>query len=176
MKTRKWTLCLCVAAAMLILLVAGPKALADWDPGDPYKMHYPQLPQVDNGWDVCLCCQQLADDFVCSETGPIEDIHLWVSFKEDLTFELMDPAMWNISIHSDAGGMPGAVIWQLMGGNIQVRNYASGIQGWVCPSPPTLAVMPDHMGVWQVNFTNLLEPMTQQQGTTYWLVVKVNLP
>ena len=83
MKTCKLTLCFCVAA-LLILLATGSAALADWDEGGPYKMHYPQLPKVDLGWDVCLCCQWLADDFQCTETGTIDDIHLWVSFKEDM--------------------------------------------------------------------------------------------
>ncbi len=34
----------------LVLLIA-PAAIADWDPGDGHKMHYPQMPDP-NGWDV----------------------------------------------------------------------------------------------------------------------------
>ncbi len=157
-----------------------PFAVGDWDPSQPHKMHYPQLPQIEGGWDVCMCCQWLADDFRCTETGTIDDIHLWVSFMRDDVFDLIDPAMWDISIHADAGGIPGPVLWHFMGGNIAVRPYAQGPQGWVCPSPPPLIVppfpTPDHSGVWQVNFTHLMEPMVQYQGNTYWLVVKVNLP
>ena len=34
-----------------VALLAGP-ALADWEPADGHKMHFPQLPDED-GWDVC---------------------------------------------------------------------------------------------------------------------------
>jgi hypothetical protein len=58
-------------------------ALADWQPGDPYKMHFPQLPD-ENGWDVKadagLC---LADDWLCTHNGPVDEIHFWGSWKGD---------------------------------------------------------------------------------------------
>jgi len=70
----------------MIPLVAGiacilaTPVLADWQPGDGHKMHFPQLPDED-GWDVNassgLC---LADDWQCSQTGPVEDIHFWGSW------------------------------------------------------------------------------------------------
>ena len=37
-------------ALLCVTLLAGP-ALADWDPADGHKMHFPQLPDED-GWDV----------------------------------------------------------------------------------------------------------------------------
>ena len=67
-------------AMVCVALYAAP-ARADWQPGDGHKMHFPQLPDED-GWDVNatmgVC---LADDWMCSETGPVEDIHFWGSWK-----------------------------------------------------------------------------------------------
>ena len=48
-----------------LILCTGSIALGDWDPGDPCKMHSPQLPDS-IGCDVCLNCQYIADDFQCS--------------------------------------------------------------------------------------------------------------
>ena len=71
-----------------LALILAPPALADWDPGDDYKMHYPQMPDPE-GWDVCLVCQWLADDFGCTETGPITDIHFWISWHADDVMEVV---------------------------------------------------------------------------------------
>ena len=68
-------------AVGMTLLLAWP-VLADWDVGDGHKMHFPQLPDPD-GWDVCLCCQWITDDFTCSENGFITYIHFWNSWNED---------------------------------------------------------------------------------------------
>jgi len=177
---KRSSLLMFLVCALTLLFGVAPLVQADWDPGDSHKMHYPQLPMIDGGWDVCLCCQWVADDFVCSKTGSITDIHFWVSFKEDMEFPLNDPAMWNITIRDDAGGMPGAIRWAFSGGKIVTKPYGGGAQGWLCPSPPPLAIppfpIPDHYDVYQVNITDLLEPMIQQQDTTYWLVIRANLP
>lgn len=62
----------------------------DWGPGDDYKMHFPQLPDP-TGWDVYAVAQLpgfsdvvLSDDFRCSETGWIKDIHFWGPGKKIL--------------------------------------------------------------------------------------------
>ena len=63
--------------------------LAHWDKRDGHKMHYPQLPDP-NGWDVDATyrkseqgCIALADDWQCSKSGLIKDIHFWGSWKND---------------------------------------------------------------------------------------------
>lgn len=71
-----------LAFLTIVGLLAVP-ALADWAPGDGHKMHFPQLPDED-GWDVKatdpLC---LADDWMCSESGEVTDIHFWGSWLDD---------------------------------------------------------------------------------------------
>ena len=74
-------------AVLTIAFVAGV-ASADWDEGDDYKMHYPQLPDP-NGWDVSFINGPLGDDWKCTDSGPVDDIHMWVSFRGDV---VPDPA------------------------------------------------------------------------------------
>jgi len=70
----------------------GSAALADWNPGDGHKMHWPQLPDF-NGWDVAATTtgpapqnivRHVADDWKCRETGPVLDIHFWGSWKNGI--------------------------------------------------------------------------------------------
>lgn len=75
-----------IAVTMAVLgavLVSGMPARADWFEGDGHKMHYPQLPDP-NGWDVNFNADVMLDDWKCSMTGPVEDIHFWLSNKGDV--------------------------------------------------------------------------------------------
>ena len=58
---------------------------ADWNEGDDYNMHWPQTPDLTNtGMDNCLYdAPNLADNFLCSKTGPIKSIHIWGGFDSD---------------------------------------------------------------------------------------------
>ena len=87
-----------VLAVGLSVLMVAPVARGDWDPGDPHKMHYPQLPDPD-GWDVSFNSSQevdlpgvpphvawawpSGDDWQCGGTGPVSGIHFWVSMQGD---------------------------------------------------------------------------------------------
>ena len=44
---------------------------------------YVQWPNLNSGYDVWNTPYVLADDFVCTNTGPISDIHLWGSWLND---------------------------------------------------------------------------------------------
>jgi hypothetical protein len=47
-----------------------------------HKMHFPQLPDLE-GWDVyAVYPKTLADDWQCSETGEVLDIHFWGSWRD----------------------------------------------------------------------------------------------
>lgn len=63
----------------VIGLISGP-ALGEWSPGDGCKMHFPQLPDL-SGWDISL--DLIADDWTCTQTGPIAEVDLWISWKDD---------------------------------------------------------------------------------------------
>lgn len=159
-------------AALALVALAAP-SLAHWDPTQPFKMHYPQLPDPD-GWDVCLLDQWLADDFVCTESGEITDIHIWFSWLDNIEGLIL---AWDISIYDDdptgpVGSQPGVPRWIWNGqGNVQTRFYGAGPQGWVCPA--NMMIFPqNHFNFFQLNITNIDEPFVQTVGETYWLVIR----
>ena len=167
MKAFKFTLLLCA-----VLLLFATAVMADWDQGDPHKMHFPQEPNPD-GWDVCLHDQPIADDFVCSEDGPITDIHFWVSWTEDIND--FPNTEFKVEIWDDASGAPNTVqySWSSLGGTgtFNIRGPYQGVQGWHCPTF-NQSIYPDHQAFWQINIEQLPEPFTQVAGTTYWLVIQ----
>jgi len=92
-----------LAASVLVLGLLVAPTWADWDPGDGHKMHFPQMPDP-NGWDVNMTYQPdvepfriLADDWMCSETGPVTDIHFWGSWEDDFVgiIEWIDVGIWS---------------------------------------------------------------------------------
>ena len=84
----------CMALVTLIAVagIAARPASADWSPGDGHKMHRPQLPDP-AGWDVAVSSPgyRLADDWGCTATGPVTDIHmtevLKTIFKGEVVYE-----------------------------------------------------------------------------------------
>ncbi|MBN1827482.1 MAG: T9SS type A sorting domain-containing protein [Candidatus Eisenbacteria bacterium] len=170
---------LVVAVWILLAVPAG----ADWDPGQPAK--WVQLPDLSPmGIDVNATEPYiLADDFLCMETGPITDIHVWGSWYMDM----VDPApTFILSIHADIPAsesptgysMPGQVLWYrvFQPGEYVARVYAENIdEGWM--DPPDYYIFPGDHVCWQYNFFidpadafyqegNAAEPMV------YWLDVQ----
>jgi len=146
---------------------------------------YAQGPNLDNGFDVWNDGPWvLADDFTCSNPGPITDIHLWGSWLNDqvqtnaLTFWLA------IYTNVPAGpvnnfSQPGALLWQEQFGPGQyIESFWSfGQESFLDPGPPA-PLGPDSQ-VWYYCFypTNIFV----QQGSAaapaiYWLMVYAQLP
>lgn len=178
-----------VGICAVLCFIAAP-ALADWDPGDGHKMHYPQMPDM-NGWDVnATYYQGLADDWMCSGTGPVLDFHIWGSWLNDMEDEIqfIHTAIWSDDPVGDQGipgedpdnqwSKPLERIWHHDNypGEFTVRHWGDGEQGWY--DPATGEVIPNnHFGVWQYNFLfDEAEAFWQEEGTTYWLEVSVRLP
>ncbi len=156
----------------LVLLVVGLAAptRADWKPGDPYKMHYPQLPDP-TGWDVNATTVTLADDFLCTATGPITDIHFWGSWRGDQIGQIRNA---HLSIHAnvpaDGTGFsqPGQVLWQWDVEPTLIGTEPISPQGWYDPSTGVWN-KPDHTLWYQYNIVNIPNPFMQEQGIIYWL-------
>ena len=181
---------------LAVLLIVGiafltAPAQADWDPGMDYKMHYPQLPDP-NGWDCEFVSNtsKIGDDWQCTETGPVSDIHIWLSWQKD-----------NI----DGGGLPGRIeevgveiyknvqpdaqlpfsrpevtpVWSRVFDETEVtrRPYGTGDQGWYSPQLGMQQHIawdrPDHIFFEQLNITNFDDPFIQEEGKIYWLVMWV---
>ena len=129
-----------VLSISILVLLVGSTVLADWAPGDGHKMHFPQLPDP-NGWDVDFTEPKLlADDWKCSETGPVDDIHFWVSHRDDVIPALNGLHLFIYdNIPAGTGGLnysrPGERLW---GGDLSSVNFrtapgGTGQQGWYDP-------------------------------------------
>lgn len=172
-------ICFSFVTVLLIVFIAGA-ARADWVPGDGHKMHFPQLPDPD-GWDIDMTQFVLADDWECSQTGPVSDIHFWYSNAFE-TSPITPPhfAAVNVSIHSDVPigpnnpdfSHPGDLLWSrtLTG---TVAGPWQGVQGWDDPTLDLNYRVPDHFWYWQLNITDIVDPFIQQAGTIYWLDLQV---
>ena len=161
-----------LVCVLVLLACSAYTARGDWSPKDGHKMHEPQLPDS-SGWDICLN-HQIADDFQCSKTGPITDIHFWISWRGDI--EGFKSVSWNIRICEDMRGRPGKVVWTLARGDGEVawRLAGEGNQGWRCPEE-NLTVRDDHHNYYQVNITHIRESFNQVKGKVYWLVIAADL-
>jgi hypothetical protein len=165
--------------ATVTLTVMAPATLADWNPGDPYKMLFPQLPDLSsNGVDVDASQNWLADDFQCIQNGPITDIHVWGSWKDDT---IADPGhvVFNLAIYSDLPApyphgysQPAMLLWSryVDMGQFTVRTWATGLAEsyW---DPVTGLVSPD-TACYQYNFAiPSSEAFVQTKDTVYWLAL-----
>ncbi len=173
-----------------VLAFAATAARADWMPEDGHKMHWPQMPDP-LGWDVKFDCESqppqiLADDWRCTETGPVSDVHFWVSMQGD-TDDNQGPGVappfqinhLHMSIHRDvpAGvdpdfpwSHPGELIkaWDLDPGMFSVRWWDKGDQGWFDPVEEVVNPA-DHVNIYQVNVPRVPDPIIQEQDRIYWL-------
>jgi hypothetical protein len=162
--------------ALCLLFVAGT-AVGDWIPGDGHKMHYPQLPDP-CGWDIDFGAPvpQLADDWMCSESGYVEDFHFWISWKGD-NLDGVTGVVAKIYADDRTGpySKPGVELWDsdlIKAENFTFRHYGDGLQGWYDPLAGEV-IEDDHVGYYQINVDYLPNPFYQEQGTIYWLGICV---
>ena len=178
--------------SITILLLAGSTVLGDWNPNNTanpkestnHKMHHPQLPDPD-GWDVrCTSPIALADDWQCSQAGPVSDIHIWGSWREDQPGVIAEVGVAIFdNIPAGVGGLaysrPGAtVLWErgFTPNQFSLRPYGTGLQGWYDPFLGTGGAFPDdHSFFHQINIENIDDPFFQEDGKTYWLGMMVTL-
>ncbi len=166
-------------AALTFVVAWAGLAAGDWLPGwDDYKMHYPQLPDTTTtGWDVLssgVCAEpgcRVADDFMCTETGWVKDIHFWGSWKNDQVGQIQ---YFHFEIFEDNAGQPGQRIWwydaPIAGVGI-VTKSAPG-EGWWKPCTPPEVLPLNHAAYYQYN-VNVIQNrwFCQEQGHVYWLSV-----
>lgn len=161
----------------LAAVVLPQAAQADWYAGDPYKMHYPQLPDP-NGWDIEILTSQheVADDWQCSGSGPVSDIHFWTSWQGDNVGRI-DRVIATIYSNIPQSGQqpfsrPGNELWTgtFDGALNQFKmiDYGFGPQGFSDPQQPFWA-RPDHQRYQQINIENIPAAFDQVAGEIYWL-------
>ncbi len=140
----------------------------------------------------------LADDFECTETAGIQEIHIWGSWFEDI-YPGADPpsiegdpgnVMFHISIHSDipAGmleewSMPGPMLadWIFEPYDFIYKpvNLEGDYEGWF--NPPVMWIEVGDANCWEYIFQFDDQSWFEQQGTAgapivYWLDVQAIIP
>lgn len=172
---RKASVCMFAVAAVL----AVTPVMADWNVGDPHKMHYPQLPDP-MGIDVSFRSPEvLADDWQCTWTGPVSDIHFWFSALNDSQFDIFNV---HISIHSNIPATPqvpfskpGELLWQRDFGpnDVTWRWAGEGPQGWYVPENGYFNPV-DHFNYYQMNIEDIVDPFVQTMDEIYWLDISIS--
>jgi len=192
-----------LATLIMCAVTAGP-ATADWNPGDPHKMHFPQLPDLSpDGRDVMANYpyqtepqpfgKVIADDWGCTESGPVTDIHIWGSWLNDVlprdpeTLQFHDPSFveFHLSIYKDipAGldpempwSHPGQRVWDrffpISDPDVRVATYVEGVDEQFYDPNIEQDIGPDTK-VYQYNFNiDSAEAFEQVEGEIYWLAVQ----
>jgi len=163
-------------------------AQADWDPGDGHKMHHPQLPDP-TGWDIDITRGFVADDWMCSETGPVNDIHFWMSWQGGNVgvIEGVQARIWSDapagSNPQEPWSQPDQLLWEhIFWNGFTVREPPGfGEQGWYTPAEWNDGIEPimnptDHLEYYQVNIDDvsaITEPFQQVRDTVYWLELHI---
>jgi hypothetical protein len=139
-------------------------------------MHFPQTPKP-GGWDVEFAMSRLADDWMCSQTGPVTDIHFWISWMFDSvqTIDGLAVRIWgNRPVGPDGYSVPDDTLLlferEFDSSEFTITEWDPDLQGWFMP--PAGGHFPDnHIRRFQINITNIDSPFTQQEGTIYWLEI-----
>ena len=155
---------------------------------DKSKMHNPQWPDLTtNGLDVyCMSggngINLLADDFLCTETGLITDIHIWGSWLNDeIPFDFMPGfhlAIWSDNPNGNSGfSQPDEPLcdYFFLRGQYTMDEYAEvpDGEGFYWPQDNT-AIFPADFSVWKFNFyIPEEEACVQDSGSIYWLSVEI---
>jgi len=147
----------------------------DWQPGDPYKHHFPQMPD-EEGWAVNATQPMiLAEDFMCMDSGYIKDFHFWGAWKGGLEGVI---SSFVLSIHEDIPAeqnpngysKPGTTLWELEVDQFDFTPIdPPTMEGWYDPS--TGEIIPDdHYAYWQYNIClQEADWFWQDSGTIYWV-------
>ena len=165
-----------------LFLLTSVATQAHWEEEDGHKMHFPQLPDV-TGWDVnatwnAIHAQlMLADDWECTETGPVTDIHFWGSWEGDI-IGTIERFYINIRANIPADqnpygdySMPGGVLKIMQIDSFTIAGpFESPDEGWYDPYTGQYSEN-DHDYYYQYNIVDIPDPFEQEEGEIYWLEV-----
>ncbi len=141
---------------------------------DPWK--YRQGPDSD-GWDVAFSRAgdpdpplTLADDWQCTQSGPVNGISFWVSWQGD---RLDADALTSLDLAIHEGGpVPGDPLWErtLSSGQFTITPEGVDDRGWFEPSL-NVGTPNDHAQYFRVDIPDIENAFTQTAGEMYWLAV-----
>jgi len=156
-----------------LLITAGSIAVADWIPDDGHKMHFPQMPDP-NGFDVDFGYWEMGDDWKCSDTGTVDDIHFWISWFTDDPMDIpwIKCSIWTNEPNGPNGySIPKDLKWErtFSPGQFVIAGPWDGQQRWYMPWGEEIPEY--HYLYWQVNIPEIDDPFEQQEGDIYWLII-----
>jgi len=155
------------------------------DPFPNQKMHFPQYPDL-IGWDVNATYPKiLADDWQCSQTGWVTDIHFWGSWKDQDGMPQYDDVgnilYFIFSIHAnipeDADtpySRPGELLWMREEWVPGTPSEPPTLEAWYDPNTDS-AICNDHIPYWQYDFVDIPDPFIQMKDSIYWLNISAVL-
>ncbi len=130
----------------------------------------------------------LADDYLCTHSGPVTDIHIWGSWFQDYLPYQEDPraVTFTLSFHTDIPGIPGTPEFSRPGEVLWSRTFGPGEfefepvpvsleEGWM--NPPDDYVFPGDWTCWLYKFHVDPHMAFHQEGdeavpVVYWLDVQ----
>ena len=152
------------------------------------KMHFAQHPDT-FGVDINFTYPKvLADDWLCTDPGPIDDIRFWFSAQGDW----FDPygdlhaqiSNIHVSIHAnipdpDGEGpefsRPGALLWEADfppdAPGVVFERYSLGLQDWYDPDVEFVA--DDHVNTYECRIDSFPEPFIQEVDSVYWMDLSI---
>lgn len=164
-----------IPAIVFAFFISAGTVLADWNINDGYKMHGPQLPN-EQGFIVKGFI--LADDWQCSDSGWIKDLHFWGAWKagnEGVISEFIIIIWADIPANppDTLCGKPGEELWYAFIDSFIVSDsiISPGNMFWFDPST-NMSFLEDSVTYYQYNiFLNEYDWFWQEEGTIYWLTV-----
>ncbi len=168
-----------------LLKINEPLKTCEWVNGDSHKMHWAQLPDKQRtGMDVSTYWTSLADDFRCTQSGPINEIHFWGSFQNDqLPPFSVDSLAFVINIYANKAAdtqtpwaRPGELLWtkEIKPYSYDFHDVSGTIKrGWY--DPTTKVYLPENdkrLFQYDICFEDSDKPFVQKQGTTYWMEIQ----
>jgi len=154
------------------------------------KMHFPQRPDS-FGMDINFTYPKvLADDWLCTQSDPVDDIRFWFSAQGDWfdPFGDLRGQISNIhlSIHSnipdpDEDGPlfsePGTLLWESDfppdSPEVIINYYATEtLQDWYDPNLQEY-VPGEHSNIYECRIAVFDEPFIQEEDSIYWLDVSI---
>ncbi|MBS3767762.1 MAG: hypothetical protein KGY75_06560, partial [Candidatus Cloacimonetes bacterium] len=150
-------------------------------PDDDCKMHFHQWPDTTElGIDVNATYPLLlADDFLCTESGIINSIHLWGSwYNDDYTAPTFNLTLWTDNPGGpDLHSQPQTKVWEMFFSPDQytdsLYHFADPGEYFYFPADGIIEPNADHQ-IWQYDFI-IPDSLAyvQEEGMIYWLGVQV---
>ena len=170
---------------VLLVAIAGNtivtnRGMADWSQGDGHKMHYPQLPgiiepDIFNTLNNCHGYNQyIADDWECSETGIVTEIHFWGAWRGDGPVDAEITA-FDIKIGKHPLSLaPSNILWEHTFTSSEfIRDGPFNCDSpWFNPGNPSSSYIETKYYQYNIeNIGSVTTPFHQIQGERYWLII-----